>query len=47
MDEDFIRKRITELRTARNISEYKISTDSGNSKRREYISSFYKSIGNR
>lgn len=32
MDEDFIRKRITELRTARNISEYKISTDLGFSK---------------
>ncbi len=32
MDEDFIRKRITELRTDRNISEYKISTDLGFSK---------------
>ena len=32
MDIDFIRKRITELRVARDISEYKISTDLGFSK---------------
>lgn len=32
MDVDFIRKRITELRMARDVSEYKISTDLGFSK---------------
>ncbi|MGI5946450.1 MAG: helix-turn-helix domain-containing protein [Lachnospiraceae bacterium] len=32
MNEDFIRKRITTLRVARNISEYKISADLGFSK---------------
>ena len=32
MDIDFIRKRITELRMARDVSEYKISTDLGFSK---------------
>lgn len=32
MDVDFIRKRITKLRVARDISEYKISTDLGFSK---------------
>ncbi len=32
MDVEFIRKRITELRVARDVSEYKISTDLGFSK---------------
>lgn len=32
MNEDFIRKRITTLRVARNVSEYKISADLGFSK---------------
>lgn len=32
MDESFIRNRITELRTQKGISEYKMSTDMGHSK---------------
>ena len=32
MDENFIRKRITELRIQKNISEYKMSIDLGHSK---------------
>ena len=37
MDEAFIRNRITELRTKKGISEYKMSTDMGHSK--SYIQS--------
>ena len=37
MDEDFIRKRITELRLKKGVSEYKMSTDMGHSK--SYIQS--------
>ncbi|MCL1862031.1 MAG: helix-turn-helix domain-containing protein [Defluviitaleaceae bacterium] len=32
MDENFIRKRITELRMKKNVSEYRMSTDLGRSK---------------
>lgn len=32
MDDDFIRERISYLRTCKNISEYKMSTDLGHSK---------------
>ena len=37
MDEDFIRKRISELRIQKNVSEYKMSLDLGHSK--SYIQS--------
>ena len=37
MDENFIRKRITELRLKKGVSEYRISTDMGHSK--SYIQS--------
>ena len=37
MDSDFIRKRITELRIKKGVSEYKMSTDLGHSK--SYIQS--------
>jgi len=37
MDEDFIRKRITQLRLQKNVSEYKMSFDLGHS--RSYIQS--------
>lgn len=37
MDEEFIRKRITELRLKKGVSEYKMSTDMGHSK--SYIQS--------
>lgn len=37
MDEDFIRKRITQLRLQKNVSEYKMSFDLGHSK--SYIQS--------